>query len=158
MESINQDRLENLRNVCSKHSYVTMFEDLPYINSIISPTDQVFGCLIYKSGSTSLKHTFPNWKSVKDAKMNYLLDHDEEFESYKKFVIIREPMERLASAYTDKMVTNEHTNALSDFRKAVNLLSRYLSNKNKGKLKTASFQEFLTYVVIGGHGTSKRVF
>jgi len=98
----------------------------------VSRPYQVLGCLINKVASSSIVKTFLHLdgrldptKDIKSphayAKRLYPKNWSElelMDEHYLKFIIVRDPLERLVSCYKDKMVTNTHW-SLANFRKTV---------------------------------------
>ena len=68
-------------------------------------------------------------------------------ELYTKFLIVREPMERLASCYNDKMLINTGV-LLVDWRKRVKNKANIMKGMQNSIQDKVSFDDFLTAVVI----------
>ena len=118
------------------------------------------GCNINKVGSTSLHQTFA-WLRKKyefpgnnpDDKVRIKVNEKQLFEQrslYKKFVIVRDPMERLASAYNDKMIVNDNK-WLIKVRENFKEMAIKIKGKANSPGKKVSFDDFLTAVVIPGN-------
>jgi len=60
-------------------------------------------------------------------------------EKYLKFVIVRDPLERLVSCYTDKMVTNTHW-SLANLRKTVKQRAQTIRNRREKKISNLEHQ------------------
>ena len=69
--------------------------------------------------------------------------------SYKKFIFVREPLERLASCYHDKFVNNPQ-NIWRNFRKRVRVKASQTLGSQKITTKVG-FKDFLLAVIINGH-------
>ncbi len=115
------------------------------------------GCSINKAGSTSLSRTFKDLRiSIDHAhkeghhklpiKVNRHQLHKES-DLYQKFVFVREPMERLASAYNDKMIVNP-AHWLVHFREKVKDMAIDIKGESPGNLP--SFDDFLIALVVPG--------
>ena len=74
-------------------------------------------------------------------------DFEVDKERYRKFLIVREPMERLASCYNDKMIVNP-ARILYDWRKRVKNKADQIKGVKFSIHDTVSFDDFLTAVVI----------
>ena len=74
-------------------------------------------------------------------------DFEIDKERYRKFLIVREPMERLASCYNDKMIVNP-ARILYDWRKRVKNKADQIKGVKFSIHDTVSFDDFLTAVVI----------
>ena len=72
---------------------------------------------------------------------------EEKKERYRKFIIVREPMERLASCYNDKMIVNP-ARILFDWRKRVKNKANLIKGVKSSINDRVSFDDFLTAVVI----------
>ena len=70
--------------------------------------------------------------------------------NYYKFMIVREPMERLASCYYDKIIINP-AKSLILFRNAI---KKVISKSQKVRRKYVTFADFLQVVVIGKRGNA----
>ena len=55
-------------------------------------------------------------------------------ENYLKFLIVRDPLERLVSCYKDKMVSNTHW-SLANFRKQVKQRAKQIRINRKNRIK-----------------------
>ena len=55
-------------------------------------------------------------------------------ENYLKFLIVRDPLERLVSCYKDKMVSNTHW-SLANFRKQVKQRAKIIRSKRKNRMR-----------------------
>ena len=67
---------------------------------------------------------------------------------YTKFILVREPMERLASCYNDKMVVNNYT-SLVNWRKEIIKRANLIRGKENFTIgQFPSFDDFLIAVVI----------
>ena len=72
---------------------------------------------------------------------------EEKKERYRKFIIVREPMERLASCYNDKMIVNP-ARSLFYWRKRVKNKANLIKDVKTSIDDKVSFDDFLTAVVI----------
>ena len=70
--------------------------------------------------------------------------------NYYKFMIVREPMERLASCYYDKIIINP-AKSLILLRNAI---KKVISKSQKLRRKYVTFADFLQVVVIGKRGNA----
>ena len=55
-------------------------------------------------------------------------------ENYLKFLIVRDPLERLVSCYKDKMVSNTHW-SLANFRKQVKQRAKQIRINRKSRMR-----------------------
>jgi len=123
-----QDLISQVTNSDTHH----LVERVKLNQFFVSRPYQVLGCLINKVASSSIVKTFlqldghldPN-KAIKSphayAKRLYPKNWNElkmMDDHYLKFIIVRDPLERLVSCYKDKLVTNTHW-SLAGFRKTV---------------------------------------
>ena len=77
-------------------------------------------------------------------------------DTYTKFMFVREPMERLASCYNDKMIVNRSP-MLVNWRKHVLQKANFIRGGQKNSSKTqVSFDDFLIAVVIPGDSSNYR--
>ena len=70
--------------------------------------------------------------------------------NFYKFMIVREPMERLASCYYDKIIINP-AKSLILFRNAI---KKAISKSQKIRRKFVTFADFLQVIVIGKRGNA----
>ena len=119
------------------------------------------GCTINKAGSTSinlslkylrLKYDFPNsgrklWEMEISATNSQLRNRRNQYE---QFIVVREPMERLASCYRDKMRKHERYPFIIDFRNYVK--KSRINHRVNGEFKRfdekVTFADFLKAVVL----------
>ena len=118
---------------------------------------KVMGCTIPKVASTSIHRTFNKLRVRLDGaynhdfKINSLEKLQQNRTQYKTFIIVREPMERLASCYNDKFIVNLNSE-LEIWRKkikinAIRILGETLTSYNTSQV---SFKEFLVGGVLHG--------
>jgi len=112
----------------------------------LSRPHQVLGCLINKVASSSIVKSFLalDGFAVKDVKSPHAYAnrlHPKSFEelsivdeNYLKFLIVRDPLERLVSCYKDKMVSNTHW-SLANFRKQVKQRAKQIRINRKSRIK-----------------------
>ena len=160
--NINQERLKTFRQACEKFPKEVDHEELVTNSFVFLNKIKVMGCSINKVGSTSLAHTFKVLREAIDGqdpdegririKVNaYQLE--EQRAHYRKFVFVRDPMERLASAYNDKMVVNP-SGWLVRFRENVKEIAIEIKGRKNSPGNQVSFDDFLTAVVIPGEDTA----
>ena len=120
------DIIKHLLHACKemKTKNATQFQNVPSLSDgkwLVSERFKLMACKVYKVGSTNtarilyaLDHMSENTDSHKvkgsRARHNSLLEKinnskenmESQFSSYKKFLFIRQPLERLMSAYRDR--------------------------------------------------------
>jgi len=111
----------------------------------LSRPQQVVGCLINKVASSSIVKSFLHLEGyvVKDVKSPHAYAnrlHPKSWNelqmvdaNYLKFLIVRDPLERLVSCYKDKMVSNTHW-SLANFRKQVKQRASLIRTKRRNRL------------------------
>ena len=118
---INDARVKRMRKVCAKYPIEKSFEIVPQ-EGLFLETPKFVGCSMCKVGSTSLRKTFIRLRETVDKAerkgKNFKLKHPLKHKEYKKFIVVRDPLERLASAYNDKMIDND-AGWLKGFRNTV---------------------------------------
>jgi len=119
---INQARLQNLQKTCQAHPELFLHEEMH--NAQVINKLEILSCPIAKAGSTSLKETIRIIQSkIKDKSLpakrhdqNHTFDTNHVIKNsnvnevtmdYKKFLIVREPMERLVSAFNDLFIVSD---------------------------------------------------
>eukprot|EP00090_Calanus_glacialis_P003538 TRINITY_DN12610_c0_g1_i1.p1 TRINITY_DN12610_c0_g1~~TRINITY_DN12610_c0_g1_i1.p1 ORF type:complete len:443 (-),score=137.58 TRINITY_DN12610_c0_g1_i1:210-1538(-) len=112
----------------------------------LSRPEQVVGCLINKVASSSIVKSFLTLDgfAVKDVKSPHAYAnrlHPKSWdelkmvdENYLKFLIVRDPLERLVSCYKDKMVSNTHW-SLANFRKQVKQRAKIIRSKRMNRMR-----------------------
>ena len=117
------------------------------------------GCIINKVSSTSMHHTFHDLRikydhistKYNESGIESPLKNKKRRNQYSKFILVREPMERLASCYKDKMVVHEKTGYIARFRNFVKKSSMRFSingSVRKDMKKMVTFAEFLRALII----------
>jgi hypothetical protein len=152
---INQERLKTFNNTCEKYKNKLRFETLEesYQHHKSLSKFKVMGCLMQKVGSTSLQ------KTIKEInKVNYLYPPTVQqvkhrSKEWKTFIFVRDPMERLASCYNDKMIEPLKDHLKPDFVKAFRLDVKRLAMRLKGHKRfyqgeAPRFEDFLVTKVL----------
>lgn len=147
-----------ISEVCSKYKQVFEDEVIEPSRFVYNTDHKMLGCLINKVGSTTLLETFLKLKNI-DANgrvwdyRHLIVPNDDidmkNFRDFYKFVIVREPMERLASCYYDKILVNSAP-GLQKFKLAIKKKSD--SRNNNVEESEVSFTEFLQVLVLGNRG------
>ena len=147
-----------ISEVCSKYKQVFEDEVIEPSRFVYNTDHKMLGCLINKVGSTTLLETFLKLKKI-DANgrvwdyRHLIVPNDDtdmkNFKNFYKFVIVREPMERLASCYYDKILVNSAP-GLQKFKLAIKKKSD--SRNNNVEESEVSFTEFLQVLVLGNRG------
>ena len=147
-----------ISEVCSKYKQVFEDEVIEPSRFVYNTDHKMLGCLINKVGSTTLLETFLKLKKI-DANgrvwdyRHLIVPNDDidmkNFKDFYKFVIVREPMERLASCYYDKILVNSAP-GLQKFKLAIKKKSD--SRNNNVEESEVSFTEFLQVLVLGNRG------
>ena len=147
-----------ISEVCSKYKQVFEDEVIEPSRFVYNTDHKMLGCLINKVGSTTLLETFLKLKNI-DANgrvwdyRHLIVPNDDtdmkNFKDFYKFVIVREPMERLASCYYDKILVNSAP-GLQKFKLAIKKKSD--SRNNNVEESEVSFTEFLQVLVLGNRG------
>ncbi len=157
-KQINQKRLQNMRKVCQKYPLEIKYEELATFSFIFNQKLKMMGCSINKVGSTSLGKTFKALRRSLDYpdenpnKVRIKVNEKQLYKQrslYKKFVFVRDPMERLASAYNDKMIVNDHPWFVK-VRKNVKEMAVKIKGARNSPGNQVSFDDFLNAVVIPG--------
>ena len=160
---INQERLKTFKNTCEKYKDKLKFERLEesthHHKSLWK--FKVMGCLMQKVGSTSLQKTIKEVNQVNRLNRPTLQQVKDRSKKWKTFIFVREPMERLASCYNDKMIEPLEDHYSPKFVKAFRLHVKRLAMKLKGHKRfyqgeAPSFEDFLVTKVLnedwGGTG------
>ena len=103
-----------IANICSKYNMKT--QHIEPSRFVFNEEHKLIGCLINKVGSTTLLDAFLKLRNVNVSVQDiwdykHLITPEDEkqvqkLNNFYKFIITREPMERLASCYFDKVITN----------------------------------------------------
>ena len=148
---INQERLNTFKTTCEKYKDKLKFERLEesYQHFRFMWKFKVMGCLVRKVGSTSLQKTIKEVNQIKSAKRTRptLQQLENRSKKWQTFIFVREPMERLASCYNDKMIEPLEDHNKPDFVKAFRLDVKRLAMKLKGHKRfhqgeAPSFEDF----------------
>ena len=154
---INQQRLALIDKICDKYSEEQQYENIVADRYLFLKKKKILGCSIQKVASSSFAKTFKELRleldKSKDHGKNIRIkikksDLQHDVGLYKKFVFVREPMERLASAYYDKMVTND-AGWLRGYRKKVSKMAAQIKGDQRSSHEV-SFDDFLLALVING--------
>ena len=161
---INQERLKTFKSTCEKYKDKLKFERLEESSQHYKSLWKlkVMGCLIRKVGSTSLQNTIKEVNQVNHLNRPTLQQLKNRSKKWQTFVFVREPMERLASCYNDKISEPLKDHNKPKFVKAFRLDVKRLAMKLKGHKifhqgEEPSFTEFLVTKVLnedwgGGKG------
>lgn len=164
-DKIQQDRLERIRNYCNaSRNNKNIFHKLPnrnHFNFVVSEKHKFIICYVPKTGCSQWKDLLLNVLAVRPVTPNHdisLFDYSifkflNEFsveerkkmlESYQKFYFVREPFERLLSAYRDKFVgktTHLYETVAQKIIQKVRGVGR--DNENGGRPTLAEFTTYL---------------
>lgn len=153
---INEERLARIKEVCAKYPQEKRFEIMPK-EALFLNHPKVIGCTMCKVGSTSmrstfklLRHKFDHVNMVKNSQVK--IKNPAHKTGYKKFIIVREPMERLASTYNDKMIDNEAP-WLRGFRSTIRSMARFVMPDRYRENSRVSFDDFLSTLIISSQHT-----
>ena len=163
---INQERLKTFKNTCKKYKDKLEFERLEesYQHHRSLTKFKVMGCLMQKVGSTSFQKTLKEVNQVDNNHLNHptLQQVKKRSKKWQTFIFVREPMERLASCYYDKMIEPLKDHIIPNFVKAFRLDVKRLAMKLKGHKRyyqgeEPRFEDFLVTKVLnedwgGGKG------
>jgi hypothetical protein len=160
---INQERLKTFENTCEKYKNKLRFENLE--ESVLHHKPlwkfKAAGCLMQKVGSTSLQKTIKKVNEVNYLRSSTLQQVKYRSKNWQTFIFVREPMERLASCYNDKIIEppQDHLapSLVKGFREDVKRLAMKLKGHKRfyqGELPR--FEDFLVTKVLnedwGGTG------
>lgn len=157
---INSYRVQRIDQVCQKYPQETDYETLAPKQYLFTETLQVLGCSINKAGSTSLRELFSKLRKKLDGQrgsgimkpVKKIVKKKSKRDAYSRFLFIREPMERLASAYNDKVIVNPNP-WLVGWRKDVKKSAIKIKGRKSSPGKTPSFDDFLVAMVIHANQT-----
>ncbi|XP_022777724.1 carbohydrate sulfotransferase 11-like [Stylophora pistillata] len=161
-ESVNVKRLETIREVCRRNNKTnSSLEDISKLNIIVNEKYKILFCYIPKIACTQWKTVIASlsgpqlaYPGIHDARnfkflSNYPTDEVKRMlKTYFKFVFVREPFERLLSAYLDKFQSGDpafHKNY------GQRIITLYRPGGNPEE-KNVKFDEFLNYVLHLGDG------
>lgn len=162
IESMNLKRLATIRDFCRRNNKTNeSLQDISKLNIIVNEEYKILFCYIPKIACTQWKSVMASlygpqlrYPGIHDARnFNFLSNYpaDEvkrKLKTYFKFVFVREPFERLLSAYLDKFLRGEpafHHN----YGKRIITLYRPGGNPED---KNVKFDEYLNYVLHIGDG------
>ena len=161
---INKERLKTFESTCEKYKNKLSFENVEESVLHHKPLSKfkVAGCLMQKVGSTSLLKTFKQLNEVVRLNQSSTVQQVKyRSKNWQTFIFVREPMERLASCYNDKMIEPLEDHSAPKFIKAFRLGVKRLAMKLKGHKRfhqgeAPSFEDFLVTKVLnedwGGTG------
>ncbi|XP_052873379.1 carbohydrate sulfotransferase 11-like [Anopheles cruzii] len=157
-EEINQDRLLHLREVCERNNNgnISRIETSFYIHI---KNESLLYCLVFKSGTTSLFYNINRWAGYSEDQIldqrtdNFMLARvhypwespDVLLTSMKNslsFLVVREPFERLISAYEERLLGQLHP-----YFKNLSHQIYKLYHDDGIEDGIPSFQDFARYVV-----------
>ena len=152
---INQERLKTFKSTCEKYKDKLKFERLEESSQHYKSLWKlkVMGCLIRKVGSTSLQNTIKEVNQVNHLNRPTLQQLKNRSKKWQTFIFVREPMERLASCYNDKIIEPLKDHNKPKFVKAFRLDVKRLAMKLKGHKifyqgEEPSFTDFLVTKVL----------
>ena len=161
IQAMNLERQAVIRGVCRRNNRTNESLDTSKLDSII--VDEKYkilfcyipkiACTQWKTVMASLNRTKPKYW-IHDARNFRFLDHypaDEAnmmLKTYFKIVFVREPFERLLSAYLDKFFSGDPAFHYNYGRR---IIERYRPG-GKPEDKNITFDEFLNYVLHIGNG------
>nr|XP_002127582.1 carbohydrate sulfotransferase 9-like [Ciona intestinalis] len=165
-----RDRRELLQAKCKKMGLDT--ESAKPVKFVLAKKYKFAYCFIPKTGCT-------NWKKVimllngyaKSQKELDAIDHDRlhgivakkyltlnvgvppAIKDYMKFVVVRDPYERLVSAYRNKIAKQDNLEKPQYYKISYAIRQKYGSNytSDKTKRKEATFEEFVDYLIDGNN-------
>ncbi|XP_022799085.1 carbohydrate sulfotransferase 14-like [Stylophora pistillata] len=164
-DKIQRDRLERIRNYCSKsRNNQNIFHKLPHrnhFNFVVSEKHKFIICYVPKTGCSQWKDLLLNVLTVRPVTSSHdisLFNHSifkflneysaeerqKTLNSYQKFYFVREPFERLLSAYRDKFVgktTQLYERVAKEIIHKVRGVGR--DNENGGRPTLAEFTSYL---------------
>ena len=161
---INEERVKTFERTCEKYKNKLSFENVEESVLHHKPMSKfkVAGCLMQKVGSSSLQKTIRQVNKVDHLDRSSTLQQVKyRSKNWQTFIFVREPMERLASCYNDKMIEPLKDHIHPNFVKAFRLNVKRLAMKLKGHRKfyqgeDPSFKDFLVTKVLnedwGGRG------
>ena len=132
---INEERLKTFESTCEKYKNKLNFENVE--ESVLHHKPllkfKVAGCLMQKVGSTSLMKTIKQLNEVVRLDQSSTVQQVKyRSKNWQTFIFVREPMERLASCFNDKMVEPLKDHNKPNFVKAFRLDVKRLAMKLKG--------------------------
>lgn len=148
--STSNSSLADLISVVTNSDKDHLVERVKLSQFLVSRPHQVLGCLINKVASSSIVKTFLRLDGRLDPKKDIKSPHayakrlypktwselEMMDEHFTKFIIVRDPLERLVSCYKDKMVTNTHW-SLASFRRTVKERAENSRRRRRGQEDTA---------------------
>ena len=152
---INQERLKTFESTCEKYKDKLRFENLE--ESLLHHKSlwkfKVAGCLMQKVGSTSLQKTIKKVNEVDFLKLSTLQQVKYRSKHWQTFIFVREPMERLASCYNDKIIEPLKDHIKPNYVKTFRLDVKRLAMKLKGHKRfyqgeAPRFEDFLVTKVL----------
>lgn len=150
-----RDRIQVKHEMCQKYNK-KYNEDLFPSRFVFNEEKKVLGCLVNKVASTSFNVAFLQLLGMQIPQDLWSLTHlirpgnssilktklkDNDFY---KFIFVREPLERLASCFYDKIVTNK-ADSLTKFRLKIKSMANKINRFNS--TSNVTFTEFLQVIL-----------
>ena len=139
------DVYRNNKTVRSLHSSV-------YTHLIPDDTHRVLYCYVPKIATSSMKQLLANRNSMKPSKpmsaIDYAAERQYKLEHYKTILVVRNPFERLYSAYVDKFINRyKRHQSFKKYRNATNEMFPDVKESHASSL-FITFEQFLKMITL----------
>ena len=155
MDEIQTERRAMIRNYCRKNAAEseTIKGKRLGVDFLVDQQHQLLYCSTYKVSSTQLKQLIVKFSAGSWKQLEHYSDAEREqvLQTHFKFMFVRQPLERLLSAFIDKMYVARDPMYRRMWGRPI--LKRYRPNATAEAVENCddiTFEEFVRYVVDGG--------
>ena len=153
MEKIQRERRTRVREYCSRNNITQTIMSKKMYETMVDDTHKLFYCAALKVSSTQLKDMMFRFSNRTTRWINTYSDEERAriLKTHFKFMFVRQPLERLLSAYVDKIYVVKDPMFRRMWGRPI--LKRYRPNATAEAVENCddiTFEEFVRFVVDGG--------
>ncbi|CAH1777889.1 unnamed protein product [Owenia fusiformis] len=163
ISSIQEKRIQHLQKMCieyrksKEYKHPTLIHNLFYIKNLTFPpsqtTNRALWCPCFKAGHSSWINTLQELNANNSGFKFDLRENINKTLTTVRFINVRDPWERLLSAYSNRMTYQENSKYISRQRNTIGrrIMSRYYPDSNAMNIPyeniSFTFKDFLRFII-----------